>query len=60
MKPLIETLMERDEISREEATRQVEDAAQDMLDDDLSPEEILESYFGLEPDWVLDLLEYAL
>lgn len=63
MKDIIEVLMERDELSREEAERQVEDTSSRIWDEldyedceleDL--EAILYGDMGLEPDYLLDML----
>jgi hypothetical protein len=63
MKDMIEVLMERDGLSREEAERQVEDISSRIWDElsyedceleDL--EDILYSDIGLEPDYLLDML----
>jgi hypothetical protein len=63
MKEIVETLMERDGLSREEAERQVEDTSSRIWDElnyedceleDL--EDILYGDTGLEPDYLLDIL----
>lgn len=63
MKDMIEILMERDGLSREEAERQVEDTSSRIWDElgyedceleDL--EDILYGDTGLEPDYLLDML----
>jgi hypothetical protein len=63
MKDMIEVLMERDGLSREEAERQVEDTSSRIWDEldyedceleDL--EDILYGDIGLEPDYLLDIL----
>jgi hypothetical protein len=63
MKEIVETLMERDGLSREEAERQVEDTSSRIWDElnyedceleDL--EDILYDDTGLEPDYLLDIL----
>ena len=63
MKDMIEILMERDGLSREEAERQVEDTSSRIWDElnyedceleDL--EDILYGDIGLEPDYLLDML----
>ena len=63
MKDMIEVLMERDGLSREEAERQVEDISSRIWDElsyedceleDL--EDILYGDIGLEPDYLLDML----
>jgi hypothetical protein len=52
---IVETLMRRDSISREEAQEMLE-AARNDVEDGLDPEEALKD-LGLEPDYVFDLLE---
>ena len=63
MKNMIETLMERDGLSRKEAERQIEDTSSRIWDElgyedckleDL--EDILYGDTGLEPDYLLDML----
>lgn len=54
---LLETLMRRDELSEAEAREQIEDARQRVLDGE-DPEEILYDEFGLEPDFIFDLMPY--
>jgi len=63
MKDMIEVLMERDGLSREEAERQVEDTSSHIWDEldyedceleDL--EDILYGDMGLELDYLLDIL----
>jgi len=63
MKDMIEILMERDGLSREEAERQVENTSSRIWDElnyedceleDL--EDILYGDIGLEPDYLLDIL----
>ena len=59
MKNLIETLMDRDGLSKTEAEQEVEECRQDLMDrleeGDL-PFDILEEWFGLEPDYLDDLM----
>jgi hypothetical protein len=55
--------MERDNMSQEEAEDLLDDAreeAQNVLEEDGSLEDIediLSSYFGLEPDYIFDLID---
>lgn len=56
MNSLKSVLMRRDEITSQEADELIEDAAR-MIDDGEDPERILQDEFGLEPDYVFDLLE---
>jgi len=55
MQPLWEVLVERDGISYDEALTLISDA-QARVREGEDPEEILCSEFGLEPDWVFDLI----
>ena len=59
MKPLKQVLMERDGLTEEEALELIGEAAGEV-EDGVDPEEVLNSHFGLEPDWVMDLLEYVI
>ena len=52
---LKEVIMRRDEISSDEADDLIEDARQAIADGD-DPEEVLSEYFGLEPDYIFDIL----
>ena len=56
MKTLKEVLMSRDGLSTTEADEQI-DAAREEVMEGYDPEEILRENFGLEPDYVFDLLE---
>ena len=51
-------LMSRDELTRKEAEQQVEEVKEEFhkrLDRGEMPFDILEEYFGLEPDYIMDL-----
>lgn len=52
---IVNVLMRRDGLSLEEAYKQLNDARERLADDD-DPEEILYEEFGLEPDYLFDLL----
>jgi hypothetical protein len=54
---LFEVLMKRDLVSRAEA-EEVINAARKRVAAGEDPEEILLEEFGLEPDYVIDLLTY--
>lgn len=54
---LLEVLCRRDGLSREEAAEEIEAAREAVLLDGEDPEEVLADWFGLEPDYVFDLLE---
>lgn len=59
MKDLVTTLMDRDGISREEAEKQVADARESLmkrLGDGEMPFDVCEEEFGLEPDYLEDLI----
>jgi hypothetical protein len=55
MNAIVKVLMERDGYTLEEATREVEYAREKVLEGE-NPEEILEYDFGLEPDYIFDLI----
>ncbi len=57
-----QVLMERDGMSEEEAEALIEEARNDLLerlnagDPYMDAEDICEEYFGLEPDYLLELI----
>lgn len=55
MKSLLDTLIERDNLSEEEAQDQINSAKQRVSEGE-DPEEILFEEFGLEPDYIFDLI----
>ena len=55
METLLEVLMRRDGLSLAEADEQIQVARDEVLEG-RDPEEVLEEMFGLEPDYVFDLL----
>lgn len=59
MKSLLQTLMDRDGISKAEANRQIEDGKAELMErlaqGDM-PFDICEELFGLEPDYLMDLI----
>lgn len=55
MKSLIQTIIERDGLSEEEAAEQVNEARNRVLEGE-DPEEILHNEFSLEPDYIFDLI----
>lgn len=57
MNDLVNTLMRRDGLNLKEANDQVSEA-QDRMYDGEDPETILLEEFGLEPDFVLDLIDF--
>jgi hypothetical protein len=56
-KSLKEVLMERDRITEEEAYSLISEAKLRVLDGE-DPETVLEEEFQLEPDYVMDLLDF--
>lgn len=56
IKSLKATIMERDGIDSDEADDLIAEARA-CVEEGEDPEEVLEEYFGLEPDYVFDLLE---
>ena len=52
---LVQVLMDRDGMDRDEAEQLVADARREVEDGE-DPEEILHDWFGLEPDYIYDLL----
>ncbi len=58
MSELKKVLMDRDNLSEEEADDRINEAAEQMIHG-RNPEEILYEEFGLEPDYVFDLIEAA-
>lgn len=56
MNTLIQVLMDRDGLTKQEATTVIRDA-QNLVRDGADPEEVLYEEFGLEPDYVFDLIE---
>lgn len=56
MTELKQIIMRRDELTSEEADKQIADA-QELVLAGHDPEEVLSEEFGLEPDYVFDLLE---
>ena len=55
---ILPTLMRRDGLSESEALELIMEAVE-ALEDLGDPEEICYEYFGLEPDYVFDLLTYV-
>lgn len=52
---IIKILMNRDNLTLAEAQAQLEEARRDVRNGD-DPEEVLEDRFGLEPDYIYDLI----
>lgn len=55
METLKQVLMRRDEVSEEVAEELIQIARRRVAEGE-DPEEVLEDEFGLEPDWIMDLL----
>jgi hypothetical protein len=58
---LLEVLMRRDEMTKEEALAAIaecREAAVEMMENGEDPSDICEEFFGLEPDYLDDLLFY--
>lgn len=51
-----QVLMDRDGCSSEEADQRIDDARERILVDGEDPEEVLLEEFGLEPDYIFDIL----
>lgn len=56
MERIADILVRRDGVARADAEEQVQDAKRRVLEGE-DPEEILYEDFGLEPDYVFELLE---
>lgn len=52
---IVPTIMRRDGLSREDAWQLVAEAREEVMNG-ADPEEVLAETFGLEPDYVMDLL----
>jgi hypothetical protein len=52
---ILEVLMRRDGMDKAEALERIEEAKQMVLDGD-DPEEVVRYEFGLEPDYIWDLM----
>jgi len=51
------TIMRRDNLSSDEADNLINEAKQEV-NNGADPEEVLYNYFGLEPDYIFDLLDF--
>ena len=61
MKSLKETIMQRDDLTSDEANEQIAKARKEFYEllhnnDDEAAYDICQTYFGLEPDFLVDLL----
>lgn len=60
MESIKEILMLRDGMTEEEANDLIEQAKEDMnrrLDEGEMPDDICEEWFGLEPDYIMELMD---
>jgi hypothetical protein len=55
MESILEVLMRRDGLTKDEAQERIDEAKQMVLDGD-DPEEVVHYEFGLEPDYIFDIL----
>lgn len=62
MQSLKTVLMSRDGLTSQEADKAIEECRNEMLEriekGDLDADDVLMEHFGLEPDYVIDLLDY--
>lgn len=59
MEKIADILIRRDKLTREEAESLVEEARKDLykrLEDGEYPDDICEEWFGLEPDYIMELV----
>lgn len=56
MDSLLDTIMRRDKLTKEDALALIDEAKQEVADG-ADPEEVLLDMFGLEPDYIFDLLD---
>lgn len=54
MNRVVQILMDRDEITREEAEELIEEAREEMLE--TGSDEAMMNILGLEPDYIMDIL----
>jgi len=55
MQSIVDVMMERDDMSEFEANKMVEDARL-LVQQGADPEAVLQDCFGLEPDYIFDLI----
>lgn len=53
---LKDILMRRDGMTETDAQEMIEEARRAVLEEGEDPEEVLQDWFGLEPDYIMDLL----
>ena len=58
MNKIIKILMDRDDMSYDEAKSLVEETREEVLESNpFEAEDIMADYLGLEPDYIIDLFE---
>lgn len=57
MNVVVELLMKRDGITEEEAREMIVETREEMLEDPYVATEILENNLGIEPDYIMDILD---
>ena len=57
MNVVVEWLMKRDGITEEEAREMIVETREEMLEDPYVATEILEDNLGIEPDYIMDILD---
>ena len=57
MNKVVELLMKRDGITEEEAREMIVETREEMLEDPYVATEILEDNLGIEPDYIMDILD---
>lgn len=57
MNVVVELLMKRDGITEEEAREMIVETREEMLEDPYVATEILEDNLGIEPDYIMDILD---
>ncbi len=58
-KTIVQVLMDRDGLTKEEAVKEVQDCKEelfDRLESGGDPSDICEEWFGLEPDYLMELM----
>lgn len=56
MTKLEQILVNRDKITLEEARRQIQEVREMIIDGTEGPEDALQDYLGVEPDYLFDVL----
>lgn len=57
MNVVVELLMKRDGITEEEAREMIVETREEMLEDPYVADEILADNLGIEPDYIMDILD---